>query len=122
MKARISSVDALRKLPLVVVAHTKFLFNAMLSTKALKSPIRRPLSDHTRQSVITSTLSRSRIRIFVIFLTGKGPGADYPSPGFAGGSGGGHGGLGGRAVSQVTTGGAYGSITEPDEFGKMYIS
>ena len=112
MKARISSVDALGKLPLVLVAHTKFLFNAMLNTKALKSPIRRPLSDHTR----------SRIRIFVIFLTGKGPGADYPSPGFAGGSGGGHGGLGGRAVSQVTTGGAYGSITEPDEFGKMYIS
>ena len=57
--------------------------------------------------------------IAIYDLTGKGPGADYPSPGFAGGSGGGHGGLGGLAVSQVTTGGAYGSITEPNEFGKI---
>ena len=53
------------------------------------------------------------------YILGKGPGADYPSPGFAGGSGGGHGGLGGRAASQVTTGAAYGSITEPSEFGKF---
>ena len=57
---------------------------------------------------------------FAMFdVAGKGPGADYPSPGYAGGSGGGHGGLGGRAASQVTTGAAYGSIKEPNEFGKM---
>lgn len=59
---------------------------------------------------------------FVITAIGKGPGADYPSPGYAGGSGGGHGGLGGRAVSQVTTGGAYGSIKEPNEFGKLFVT
>ena len=58
----------------------------------------------------------------VITAIGKGPGADYPSPGFAGGSGGGHGGLGGRAVSQVTTGGAYGTIKEPNEFGKLFVT
>ena len=62
------------------------------------------------------------LTVIVVDVTGKDPGADYPSPGFAGGSGGGHGGLGGRAVSQVTTGGAYGSIREPREFGKMLIS
>lgn len=49
---------------------------------------------------------------------GKGPGAKYPTPGFAGGSGGGHGGLGGRSTSQVTTGAAYGSVKEPTEFGR----
>ena len=55
----------------------------------------------------------------MIVVVGKGRGANYPSPGSAGGSGGGHGGLGGRAASQVTTGPAYGSITEPNEFGKL---
>ena len=53
----------------------------------------------------------------MIDFTGKGPGANYPSPGFAGGSGGGHGGLGGRSASQVTTGASYGSIKEPNDFG-----
>ena len=52
-------------------------------------------------------------------FAGKGPGANSPSPGFAGGSGGGHGGLGGRAASQVTTGASYGSIKEPNNFGEF---
>ena len=51
-------------------------------------------------------------------LTGLGPGADTPGLGYAGGSGGGHGGLGGRAASQATTGSAYGSITDPIDFGE----
>lgn len=55
----------------------------------------------------------------MIHIAGKGPGANSPSPGFAGGSGGGHGGLGGRAASQVTTGASYGSIKEPNDFGKL---
>lgn len=62
---------------------------------------------------------------FIIMITvndfaGKGPGANYPSPGFAGGSGGGHGGLGGRATGQVTTGASYGSIKEPNDFGEFW--
>ena len=56
--------------------------------------------------------------ILVTDILGKGPGAKYPTPGFAGGSGGGHGGLGGRSTSQVTTGAAYGSVKEPTEFGR----
>lgn len=40
---------------------------------------------------------------------------------FAGGSGGGHGGMGGRASSQVTTGASYGSIMEPNDFGKLAL-
>ena len=59
------------------------------------------------------------ILISVTDFTGKGPGANVPSPGFAGGSGGGHGGLGGRAASQVTTGASYGSIKEPNDFGEL---
>ena len=57
--------------------------------------------------------------ITVTDFTGKGSGANVPSPGFAGGSGGGHGGLGGRAASQVTTGASYGSIKKPNDFGEF---
>lgn len=59
------------------------------------------------------------ILIVAIDFTGKGPGANSPSPGFAGGSGGGHGGLGGRAASQVTTGASYGSLKQPNDFGEF---